>query len=186
MAYAASHDDGCQMKTWDNDLNFNMKWWKLDLDVDSRWHKYRRLGMSGMTVVGTSTTEMVRIKEWAAKNQLYKMTRMQTFEDVLEKKWFGKINNQGGIRKFEYIENEVCVFDGYDKLLEFELFLVSMPKRSMETFVVGRELSEVKKICRAINHRLLLDISDGSRVAASVSDKDVFLQLNLISSEEQP
>lgn len=174
------------MKTWKNELHFNLKWWGLDLTADERWQNYLDLGLSGITVVGCSDQEARSIKKWALENKVHKISRVASFESDLEHKFIREVNNGQTVHWFSYREREVCLFDTAQKLFEFELFLDSLPKRDMETFVHGRDIGYVKDLCGRKNHRLLQSIVDDDIMAVSVSDKTLFLQLNLVSSESVP
>ena len=171
------------MKTWKNELHFNLKWWALDLSADDRWQRYLDDGLSGITVVGCSDRELKAIKKWAADNKVHKISRVASFESDLESKFVHEINNGSMVHLFVYREKEVCLFDTEQKLFEFELFLDSLPKRDMETFVHGRDIGYVKELCGSKPHRLLPSLIDDV-IAVSVTDKTLFLQLNLVSSEE--
>lgn len=136
-----------------------------------------------MTVVGCSGQETKSIKQWAADNQVYKLTRPSGFESNLENKFTNQINNGFDLGLFTYIEREICIFDTKKKLKVFESFLDTLPKRNLETFVHGRSLSFVKKLCAKNVHRIIPGKYDDDIIAVSVENKTLFLQLNLISSE---
>lgn len=171
------------MRTWNNDLHFNLKWWHLDLTAEDRLEPYLDAGLHGMTVVGCSDYETKSIKQWAADNQVYKLSRPNGFESDLETKFTNQVNNGSGLGLFTYVEREICIFDTKKKLKAFESFLDTLPKRNLETFVYGRSLSFVKKLCANNIHRIVPGKYDDDIIAVSVDNKTLFLQLNLISSE---
>lgn len=172
------------MRTWKSELHFNLKWWGLDLSADEKWTKYLEAGLSGMTVVGCSDQEVRRIKSYAAERGIHKLSRVAAFESDLEPKFMKEVNNGHGLDYFIYMERELCVFDTKDRLLEFELFLDGLPKREFETFVRHRSTDYVKELCSRHNHRMLPSKIDDT-VAVSTDSKTLFLQLNLISVEEE-
>ncbi len=174
------------MRTWKNELHFNLKWWALDLNADDKWSRLLELDLRGITVVGCSDREIRAIKKWAADHKIHKLSRVATFESDLESKFIREINNGNDVYAFSYLEKEVCLFDTEQKLFEFELFLDSLPKREMETFVHGRDIKYVKDLCGKSNHRVLQSYLDDDIMAVSVCDKTLFLQLNLVSSELVP
>ncbi len=171
------------MKTWKNELHFNLKWWKLDLAADERWEGYLNMGLSGITVIGCSDQEMRSIKKWAVDNKIHKMSRVASFESDLEGKFVREVNNGYFLHGFTYREREICMFDTSQRLLEFELFLDSLPKRELETFVHGRSLGYVLGMCSNQVHRVLPSMHTDDTIAVSVENKSLFLQLNLVSSE---
>lgn len=172
------------MKTWKNELHFNLKWWRLDLTADERWQEYFDMGLSGITVVGCSDQEIKTIKRWAIDNKVHKLSRVSSFESDLEGKFVREVSNGHYLRSFTYREREICLFDTDQRLLEFELFLDSLPKRELETFVHGRSVGYVLAICSNQIHRVLPSMHDCDTIAVSVENKSLFLQLNLVSSEE--
>lgn len=174
---------GTKLKTWKHNLHFNLKWWKLDLSADSRWKKHLDVGLCGMTVVGCSDQEIKSIKKWALDHSVHKVDRVASFECDMEGKFTREINNGHLLHGFTYREREVCLFDTDERLLEFELFLDSLPKRELETFVHGRSLGYVLGTCSGQIHRVLPAMNYEDAIAVSVENKELFLQLNLISSE---
>lgn len=146
--------------------------------------QYFDAGLSGITVIGFSDHELKEIKKWAANNQIHKISRVAGFNADLHYQFVQEINNGVGLQEFTYLEREVCLFDTPQKISEFSLFLDSLPKRNLETFVHGRSIKFLRELCSGHHHRLLPSRFSDDIIAVSVSDKTLYLNLNLISAEE--
>lgn len=172
------------MKPWKSELHFNLKWWRLDLTCDKRLLEYHNAGFDGITVIGFSDHELKEIKKWSLDNKIHKITRVAGIDADLHSQFVKEINNGFGLQQFTYLEREICLFDTPEKILTFRHFLDSMPKRNLETFVHGRPVRFLRDICSGYHYRLLPSRSGDEVVAVSVSDKRLYLNLNLISAEE--
>lgn len=167
-----------------HDKVFNLKWWRLNVTSENGLGKYERLGYSGITITGFSDHERDEILAWCQNRGVFKIGKINSFEDSVSTKLIYSIPNSDGLPSFMYREREFGVF-GFDTAIrELESFLARMQPRNLETFVHGLPKSEIKRMCGGGNHRLISGTScyHGENVIAiSTGDNRMYLEFYLRS-----
>lgn len=168
-----------------HDKEFNLKWWRLHVTRENGLGRYEKLGYSGITITSFSDKEYDDIIAWCQHRGVFKIGKVQSFEESVSTKMISSVPNSEGLLSFMYREREFGVFGIDAAVKELESYLSGMQPRNLETFVHGLSKTEIKRICKGYNYRLIEGMARGmdySKVlAVSIGDNRAYLEIYLRS-----
>lgn len=170
----------------DHSKFFNLKWWRLYVSKENGYSKYEKLGYSGITITGFSDYENGLIRHWCKQQGEFHIQKIHTFEDGISSNKIMLIPNSDGMVSFTHLEREFGVFGADTNIRNLEKYLSKIVPRNLETFVHGISMSEIKKLCNDLNHRILeekLSYRNKKIIAISTDNSNVYFDLYLRSAQ---
>jgi len=168
-----------------HDKEFNLKWWRLNVTRENGFGRYERDGYSGITITGFSDPEYHDIITWCQENGVFRIGKVNSFDDSVGTNRISSIPNSEGLLHFRYREREFGVFGLDHNICNLESYLSSTTPRNLEAFIHGLPRNEIKRICKGLNHRFLDGTASGGSsdkvIAVSLDDNRTYLELYLRS-----
>ena len=153
---------------------FRLSWWRITKECLNISKALKDSTLVAITINSVSDSEKRELKDWSAKNPVYKLYKANSWEDYYDR---------DGVR-IDFMNNEMTVLAEPDVMAQLEKWLDSLPKRELAVLVEGLSRKDISRLANGHVARIIKDIGDPlnqDRYVVSVADSSLATELALRS-----